>query len=224
MPDVQGKLDEIITMVETAKGKALSGSSAVIDRSALLALLEDMRALLPAEMSEARSLLRERTAVQDAARVQADELLADARDEADRELDAAREERNRMVSESAVVVEAERVAAEILADARSQATRMREQTDDYVDASLERFEQLLATSLDTVTRGRARVAASREETSAEARYDAAAAGAYDVTDEGPYDHAEEGGLAPEPEVTDMTDPADGADAEWESDDRTAASA
>jgi hypothetical protein len=226
MPDVQGKLDEIITMVETAKGKALSGSAAVIDRSALLALLEDMRALLPAEMSEARSLLRERTAVQDAARIQADELLADARAEADRELDAAREERNRMVSESAVVVEAERVAAEILAEARAQAVRMREQTDDYVDASLERFEQLLATSLDTVTRGRARVAASRAETSAEARYDAAAydSAAYDAVDEGPYDYAEVAGHPVEPQVTDVTEPADGADAAWESDDRTAASA
>jgi vacuolar-type H+-ATPase subunit H len=233
MPDVQGKLDEIITMVETAKGKALSGSAAVIDRSALLALLEDMRALLPAEMSEARSLLRERTAVQDAARVQADELLADARDEADRELDAARDERDRMVSESAVVVEAERVAAEILADARSQAARMREQTDDYVDASLERFEQLLATSLDTVTRGRARVAASREETSAEARYDAAAAAeVYDVTDQAsyeasydaPYDHATEGGASEEPEVADVTDTAGSTDAAWESGERTAASA
>ena len=185
-----------------------------------------MRALLPAEMSEARSLLRERNAVQDAARVQADELLADARAEADRELDAAREERNRMVSESAVVVEADRVAAEILADARAQAVRMREQTDDYVDASLERFEQLLATSLDTVTRGRARVAASRAETSAEARYDEAAydTAAYEAADEGPYDYAEAAGPPAEPQVTDVTDPADGADAAWESDDRTAASA
>jgi cell division septum initiation protein DivIVA len=172
MPDVQGKLDEIITMVETAKGKALSGSSAVIDRAALLTALEEMRQLLPAEMSEARSLLRERLAVQESARVQADEMLADARAEADRELDTAREERIRMVSESEVVEEAERVAAEITAEARAQAIRMREQTDEYVDASLARFEQLLTTSLDTVVRGRERVAASRAEASDLARYEA----------------------------------------------------
>ena len=186
MPDVQGKLDEIITMVETAKGKALSGSSAVVDRAALLAALEDMRQLLPAEMSEARSLLRERHAVQDAARVQADELLADARDQADRELEEARDERNRLVSQSAVVEEAERVAAEIVAEARAQAVRMREQTDDYIDASLERFEQFLSASLDTVTRGRDRVAASREEASAQARYDAAPDGYVDGRDDAPY--------------------------------------
>ena len=174
MPDVQGKLDEIITMVETAKGKALSGSAAVIDRAALLAALEEMRQLLPAEMSEARSLLRERNAVQDAAREQADELLASARAEADRTIDAARDQRDRLVSESEVVEEADRLAAEITGDAQAQATRMREQTDEYIDASLARFEQLLNASLETVTRGRDRVAAAREQASAAARYDAAA--------------------------------------------------
>ena len=216
MPDVQGKLDEIITMVETAKGKALSGSSAVVDRAALLAALEDMRQLLPAEMSEARSLLRERHAVQDAARAQADELLADARDQADRELDEAHEERNRLVSQSAVVEEAERVAAEILAEARTQAARMREQTDDYIDASLERFEQFLSASLDTVTRGRERVAASRDEASAQARYDAAPDGYVDGPDDAPY-----AGHDPGAEANGHSAPAD---VTLESEDRTAASA
>ena len=163
MPDVQGKLDEIITMVETAKGKAHSGSSAVIDRSALLGALEELRQLLPAEMSEARSLLRERSAVQEAARGQADELLGQARAEADRTVAAAREERSRLVSESELVEEADRVAAGITGDAEAEAARMREQTDDYIDASLARFEELLSASLETVSRGRARVAASRRD-------------------------------------------------------------
>jgi cell division septum initiation protein DivIVA len=163
MADVQGKLDEIITMVETAKGKALSGSACVIDRSQLLGALEELRQLLPAEMSEARSLLRERDALADSARVQADELLGQARAEADRTVALAREERARLISESALLDEAERVAVEITAEAHAEAARMREQTDDYVDASLARFEQLLAASLETVARGRARVAAARAE-------------------------------------------------------------
>jgi cell division septum initiation protein DivIVA len=160
MPDVQGKLDEIITLVETAKGKALSGSAAVVDRGALLSALEDLRALLPAEMSEARSLLRERESVQDAARIQADELLGNARAEADRIVADARQELARLVSESAVVEEADRVAAEITTEAEAQAVRMRRQTDAYIDASLARFEDLLSSSLETVARGRARVAAT----------------------------------------------------------------
>jgi cell division septum initiation protein DivIVA len=167
MPDVQGKLDEIITMVETAKGKALSGSAAIIDRSSLLGALEELRQLLPAEMSEARSLLRERDDLQAASRAQADVMLGKAHAEADRTVAEAREERDRILTESALVAETERVAAEIMHDAEAEAQRMREQTDDYIDASLARFEQLLTGSLETVSRGRARVAASRIDGQAE---------------------------------------------------------
>jgi hypothetical protein len=170
MPDVQGKLDEIITLVETAKGKALSGSAAVVDRAALLGALEDLRQLLPAEMSEARSLLRERESVQDAARIQADELLGHARAEADRIVAAGRQEVARLVSESEVVEEADRVAAEIISDAEAQALRMRQQTDHYIDASLARFEELLSSSLETVSRGRARVAAAQADVAISERY------------------------------------------------------
>ena len=171
MPDVQGKLDEIITMVETAKGKALSGSAAVIDRPTLLGALEELRQLLPAEMSEARSLLRERNAVQEDARAQADEILATARAEADRVVAEARVERHRLVSENELVEEAQRVAAEIAEAAEAEAMRMRDQTDDYIDGSLARFEQLLNSSLDAVSRGRERIAESRAQAEQEyARY------------------------------------------------------
>jgi hypothetical protein len=187
MPDVQGKLDEIITMVETAKGKALSGSAAVIDRAALLASLEELRQLLPAEMSEARSLLREREDLQATSRAQADVLLGKAHVDAEQTLAQARAERDRILTESALIAEAERVATEITQDAESEAQRMREQTDDYIDASLARFEQLLTGSLETVSRGRARVAASRvaEQPELEHYSDEAAPGEYvDFGDEG----------------------------------------
>jgi cell division septum initiation protein DivIVA len=171
MPDVQGKLDEIITMVETAKGKALSGNAAIIDRPEMLAALEDLRHLLPQEMSDARAVLRRREDLEQQARQQSDELLQQARAEADRLVAAAREERARLVSENAVVAEAERVAGEITEEAEAEAVRMREQTDDYIDASLARIEQLLTSSLETVTRGRARVAAARAQVAAAQEYD-----------------------------------------------------
>jgi hypothetical protein len=42
----------------------------------------------------------------------------------------------------------------MVADARGEALRMRAETDDYVDASLARFEALLEHTLATVGRGR----------------------------------------------------------------------
>ncbi len=170
MPDVQGKLDEIITMVETAKGKALSGNAAVIDRPEMLGALDELRQLLPQEMADARAVLRRREELEQEARQHAEGLLQQARAEAERIVAAAREERSRLVSESEVVAEAERVAGEITEDAEAEAMRMRDQTDDYVDASLARFEQLLTGSLETVTRGRARLAATRAPVAAPEEY------------------------------------------------------
>ena len=202
MPDVQGKLDEIITMVETAKGKALSGSAAVIDRPALLGALEELRQLLPAEMSEARSLLRERADLQAESRAQADVLLGKAHAEADRLASAARQERDRMLTESALIGEARRVAADIRQEAEVEAQRMREQTDDYIDASLARFEQLLSGSLETVSRGRARVAAARldgqlelDQAALEAAQDSPGAEPGTVAEEAAFEHGGEAGQA-----------------------------
>jgi hypothetical protein len=199
---VQGKLDEIITMVETAKGKALSGSAAVIDRPALLGALEELRQLLPAEMSEARSLLRERADLQAESRAQADVLLGKAHAEADRLAAAARQERDRMLTESALIDEAQRVASEIRQDAEAEAQRMREQTDEYVDASLARFEELLSGSLETVTRGRARVAAAR----LDGQPDQSAQEALDLHGGEPGTVADEAALG---------DAADGAESGWQ---------
>ena len=53
-----------------------------------------------------------------------------------------------------MLAEAEEDADRMIADARGEALRMRAETDDYVDASLARFEALLEHTLATVGRGR----------------------------------------------------------------------
>ena len=69
-------------------------------------------------------------------------------------LESARQERQSLVDESSVLAEAEDDAERLIADARADVARMRAETDDYVDASLARFEALLEHTLATVGRGR----------------------------------------------------------------------
>jgi cell division septum initiation protein DivIVA len=162
--EVQGKLDDIVAMVEQAKTKALSGS-VVLNRTELLAALRELGELLPAQLSEARKVLRERRSLVESSRTEAERLVADARRQsdklveearrtADRLLDAARRERQQLVEESSVLAEAEDEAEQLLGDARAQAVQMRAETDDYIDATLARFESLLEHTLATVGRGR----------------------------------------------------------------------
>jgi cell division septum initiation protein DivIVA len=164
MTDAQGKLDAIIAMVEQAKTKPLSGT-VVIPRADLLTALTALRDELPEQLAEARKVLRERRSLVESARTEAERLLSDARRQSERAVDearrnsermlaSARQERQSLVDSSAVLGEAEDDAEQLIADARAEAARMRAETDDYVDASLARFEALLEHTLATVGRGR----------------------------------------------------------------------
>jgi cell division septum initiation protein DivIVA len=164
MTDAQAKLEAIVAMVEQAKTKALSGT-VVIPRADLLNALQELRSELPKQLADAEKVLRERRSLVEAARAESERLLSDARrqsertvDEArrnsERMLESARQERQALVDEASVLAEAEEDADRMIADARAEALRMRAETDDYVDASLARFEALLEHTLATVGRGR----------------------------------------------------------------------
>jgi cell division septum initiation protein DivIVA len=164
MTDAQAKLEAIVAMVEQAKTKPLSGT-VVIPRADLLTALQELQAELPKQLAEAEKVLRERRSLVEAARAESERLLSDARrqsertvDEArrnsERMLESARQERQALVDEASVLAEAEEDADRMIADARAEALRMRAETDDYVDASLARFEALLEHTLATVGRGR----------------------------------------------------------------------
>jgi cell division septum initiation protein DivIVA len=91
-----------------------------------------------------------------------DSVLAEGRAEAERIIAEAREEQARMLTEyevyAAAVEEAERLTGEAQATAQS----MRTEVEDYVDAKLANFEIMLAKTLESVERGRAKLAGRNE--------------------------------------------------------------
>jgi hypothetical protein len=94
MVDVQERLDELTVMVEDAKSMPLS-ASCVLNRSQLLDIIEEIRQLLPESVYRADELLADREAV-----------VLDGRREADRILEQARAQADRMVSEHEVYLAA----------------------------------------------------------------------------------------------------------------------
>ena len=140
--DVDQKLEELSVLVEEAKAVPLS-ASCMVNRAVVLDLIDDIRDALPSSLSDADQLLAEREAV-----------VAEGRREADRLIAEAREEQLRMLSQHEVylvaVAESEALRAETLDDV----TRMRRETDDYIDARLATFEITLHKTLAAVERGR----------------------------------------------------------------------
>ncbi len=143
--DIQERLDELTVLVEDAKSMPLS-ASCVINRSQVLDLIEEIRQLLPDSVQRADELLADREAV-----------VQDGRREADRILERARTEADKMVSEHEVYLAAVAEAEALRGETVTETARMRQETDDYIDAKLASFEITLQKTLQTVDRGRERI-------------------------------------------------------------------
>ncbi len=145
--DVYDKIDELTAVVERARAVPMS-ASCVVHRGDVLALLDEIRELLPAELREAQAVLAER-----------DALLRQAGDDAARILEEARAERDRLVEETEVHAAAVDEAARVREHAAAEAAQMRRETDEYVEAKLSQFEITLTKTLAAVHRGRERLTA-----------------------------------------------------------------
>src|SRR3954468_16863602 len=150
MDSVQAKLDEITAALEGARAMPMS-ASCVVNRAEMLALVAELRALLPTEIDAAQTVLQDK-----------DDVLAEGRREAARIIAQAREERLRMLSEEEVYVQAQTEADRLVWEATTKATEMRAEVDDYVDRKLANFEIMLTKTLESVERGRAKLAGRNE--------------------------------------------------------------
>ncbi|MFC7471072.1 hypothetical protein ACFQVA_31385 [Actinomadura keratinilytica] len=140
--DVQKKLDEIVDTVGSARSMPMS-ASCVINRAELLALLEEVREALPGSLAQAQELIGDR-----------EQLVEQARQEAERIIQSAHAERGTLVSGTAVAQRSQDEADRILAEARAEAEEIRAQADDYVDSKLANFEVVLTKTIGSVGRGR----------------------------------------------------------------------
>ncbi len=143
---VQALVADAIAMMEAAKAMPLS-QSCIVNRGEFLDILDDIAAALPAELSQAAALLKDRELV-----------IEDAHSEANRIVALAR-------AEAAVLVSQERVYKDALAEVErlrdandAEILRKRRELDDYVDAKLGAFEAALVKTLSAVQTGRERTA------------------------------------------------------------------
>ena len=148
--DIHAKLDELSTLLETARAMPMS-ASCIVNRVEILDRIEELRKMLPGELTTAQQILDDRGSV-----------IAEGRIEAERIVEEAKAERARMVAKTEIVREATREADALVAAARSDAERMRVEIDDYVDGKLANFEVVLHKTLQAVEKGRAKISGRHE--------------------------------------------------------------
>jgi hypothetical protein len=114
----------------------------VVDEDRILDLIDQMRVAIPEEVKKSQQLMAQR-----------DRILAQAQEEATRTLSLARDKSDQFVERDAIVQAAQSRADQIVAQARAEGERMRQEADDYVLDTLRRLEVELERSLGQVRNG-----------------------------------------------------------------------
>jgi cell division septum initiation protein DivIVA len=149
--DVLVLIDKLDDLVHNAKRVALTDQVRV-DKEEIYDLLDQMRATMPEEIKQARWIVKERQ-----------EMLAEAKREADRIIKDARERGTKMVGEEEITKQAERLAEDIIEDARAREREIRLGAEDYADDILNTLEVNLSKFISAVQRGRERLQRKEEQ-------------------------------------------------------------
>jgi F0F1-type ATP synthase membrane subunit b/b' len=140
--DTEVLLRRVLDLVNSAPKMPLS-STVRLEKDEVVEMLEEAISRLPEEMRQARWLLKERQ-----------EYLAKVQREGDEILAAARERAERIVQRTELVREAQRVANRTMEEANDEARKLKHAAEDFVDQKLASFEIVLERVMKTVVQGR----------------------------------------------------------------------
>ena len=121
-----------------------------VDKEEIDDILYQMRGTIPEDIKQARWIVKERQ-----------EMLAEAKREAERIVKEARERQEKMVSEEEITKQAERGAEDIIEDALARQREIRLGAEDYADEILNTLEVNLSKFIAAVRRGRERLPARK---------------------------------------------------------------
>ena len=139
-------LNELSQKLQSAKKQSLGRGFLIGDKDELIQLIENVRALLPTVVTEAESILTRR-----------EEVIRDAKLQAEKILEQAAAQRDKLASNHEVLLTAAAEAEAIRQEVAAEVAKMRTETDDYIDKQLARFEVALTKVLASVRKGRDRL-------------------------------------------------------------------
>ena len=136
-------LEDIISalydMVQDARGVPLAADKCIVERDKVLDMLDEIIAQLPVELKNARTIIESRN-----------ELIGQARREAESLIREAQEKADKMVESETIYQEAKNKAQEMLTQTQTRMAELRKASNDYMDDALRRTEETIALSLEDV--------------------------------------------------------------------------
>lgn len=126
-------------MVQDARSMPLAADKCILERDKVLDLLDEIIAQLPAEIKQSRAIVESRN-----------ELISQARREAEGILRQAQERASELVTKEEIYKEAVKASEELVAQTQERVAMLKKAGNDYMDEALRRTEETIAQSLRDV--------------------------------------------------------------------------
>ena len=143
--NIEDIISTLYDMVQDARSVPLASDKCILERDKVLDLLDEIIAQLPVELKQACTIVESRN-----------ELISQARREAENTVRQAQEKANQMVTEEAIYQEAKRQCQELILQTQTRMAELRKVSNDYMDDALRRTEEAIGMSLEDVRDTRAK--------------------------------------------------------------------
>ena len=132
-------ISALYDMVQDARAMPLSADKCIVERDRVLDMLDEIIAQLPSELKQSRTIVESRN-----------ELISQARREAESIVRNAQEEAKRLVTKENIYLEARRRAEELAEQTQNRIEQLRKAANEYMDESLRQTEETIAKALNEV--------------------------------------------------------------------------
>ena len=126
-------------MVQDARSMPLAADKCILERDRVLDLLDEIIAQLPAEIKQSRTIVESRN-----------ELISQARREAEAILRQAQDQANELVAKEEIYKEARKRSEELVAQTQERINQIRKAGNEYMEESLRRTEETISQALHKV--------------------------------------------------------------------------
>ncbi len=143
--NIEDIISALYDMVQDARALPLGADKCILERDKVLDMLDEILAQLPVELKQSRTIVESRN-----------ELIGQARREAESLIRQAQDQANKMIAEETIYQEAKRQCQEMVQQTKNRMAELRRASNDYMDDALRRTEEAVAMSLEDVRDTRAK--------------------------------------------------------------------
>ena len=126
-------------MVQDARAMPLAADKCILERDRVLDMLDEIIAQLPGELKQSRAIVESRN-----------ELIAQARREAESIIRNAQEEAKQLITKENIYIEARRRAEDLVDQTQTRINQLRKAANEYMDESLRQTEETITRTLNEV--------------------------------------------------------------------------